>query len=93
MELTYEKLNWNKKIRTVDVKNIANAPVGLTNNYQWVDLYGEGISGILTEQGEDWYYKNNLGDFQEEGEVNFTVTIKVLPKPSFTGLSSGVLSL
>ncbi len=93
MEFTYEKLNWNKDIRTVNVENIANAPVGLTNNYQWVDLYGEGISGILTEQGGGWYYKNNLGSPDEDGAVHFTSAQKVIPKPSFTGLSQGVLSI
>ena len=93
MEFTYEKLNWNKTIKTVSPENIINAPVGLTNNYQWVDLYGEGIFGILTEQGEGWYYKSNLGDVAEDGEVVFTVAQKVIPKPSFTGLANGVLSL
>ena len=93
MGFTYEKLNWNKNIKTVSKENIVNAPVGLTNNYQWVDLYGEGISGILTEQGEGWYYKSNLGDVDEDGEVTFTAAQKVIPKPSFTGLANGVLSL
>jgi hypothetical protein len=93
MEFIYEKLNWNKEIKTVNTEFVVNAPVGLTNNYQWVDLYGEGISGILTEQGEGWYYKSNLGDVDEDGEVTFTVAQKVIPKPSFTGLSNGVLSI
>lgn len=93
MEFTYEKLNWNKTIKQVSPENVVNAPTGLTNNYQWVDLYGEGISGILTEQGEGWFYKSNLGDVNEEGEVAFTIGQKVIPKPSFSGLSGGVLSI
>ena len=28
--------------------------------YQWIDLNGEGTSGILTEQADGWYYKRNL---------------------------------
>ena len=93
MVFTYEKLNWNTEIKTVSPENIVNAPVGLTNNYQWVDLYGEGIAGILTEQGREWYYKDNLGDVDEDGEVAFTIAKKVIPKPSFTGVSNGVLSI
>ncbi len=93
MEFTYEKLNWNRELKTVSSENVVNAPVGLTNNYQWVDLYGEGISGILTEQGEGWFYKSNLGDVDENGDVAFTVAKKIIPKPSFTGLSNGVLSI
>ena len=30
--------------------------------YQWVDLDGEGLAGVLTEQGGAWFYKPNLGD-------------------------------
>ena len=29
-------------------------------HYQWVDLDGEGLSGILTEQADGWFYKRNL---------------------------------
>ncbi len=37
-------------------------PVGLDQQlHQWIDLYSEGISGILTEQGAGWYYKENCG--------------------------------
>lgn len=94
MEFTYEKLNWNKTIKTVSQENIINAPVGLTNNYQWVDLYGEGVSGILTEQGGAWFYKSRFYKKEEEAySISFTPAQQVIPKPSFTGLSHGVLSL
>ncbi|MEM8999771.1 MAG: SpvB/TcaC N-terminal domain-containing protein [Bacteroidota bacterium] len=93
LELTYQALEWDNTIKNVDAETIIHAPVGLTNNYQWVDLYGEGISGILTEQGGGWFYKSNWGDVEEEGNVAFSTAQNVLPKPSFTGLSSGVLSI
>jgi hypothetical protein len=49
-------------IREVDAQSLENLPVGLDgSNYQWVDLDGEGTSGILTEQADGWYYKRNLG--------------------------------
>ncbi len=93
MEFTYEKLHWNKTIKTASPDSIINAPVGLSNNYQWVDLYGEGISGMLTEQGGDWFYKSNLGEVEKTGAPNFTIAKKVMPKPSFAGLSDGLLSI
>jgi len=93
MAFFYQQLHWNKEIRTVSSENSINAPVGLANHYQWVDLYGEGISGILTEQGEGWYYKSNLGDVKENGHVAFGLAQPVMPKPSFLGLTTGVLSL
>ncbi len=93
IEFEYQELQWNTEIKKVDTESIFNAPVGLTNNYQWADLYGEGISGILTEQGQGWYYKSNYGDTQENGKVTFAPARKVAPRPSFSGLSNGSLSL
>ncbi|SFK87077.1 RHS repeat-associated core domain-containing protein [Nitrosomonas aestuarii] len=93
MEFEYQQLLWNTQVRVVDRKNIANAPVGLTGNYQWVDLYGEGINGILTEQAEGWFYKSNFGDIDEDHQVRFSQALPVIPKPSFTGLTSGALSI
>lgn len=93
MEFDYQRLEWNKEIRLVDRESIVHAPVGLTNNYQWIDLYGEGVSGIFTEQAEGWYYKSNLGDVAHDGNVRFTPARRVLRKPSFAGMTNGVLSL
>lgn len=40
-----------------------NLPQGFNNsNTQLVDLFGEGLPGILTESAESWYYKPNLGN-------------------------------
>jgi hypothetical protein len=33
----------------------------LTGSYRWLDLLGDGLSGILTETGDAWYYKQNEG--------------------------------
>lgn len=87
VDFTYQELDWNKTIQEISPENIVNAPVGLGNNYQWVDLWSEGISGILTEQADAWYYKSNLGD------GNFSIAEPVIPKPSFNGLSNGTLQL
>ncbi|MEE9356702.1 MAG: SpvB/TcaC N-terminal domain-containing protein [Methylococcaceae bacterium] len=39
-----------------------NAPYGIGGlNYRWIDLYGEGLPGILFENNQAWYYKSNLG--------------------------------
>ena len=93
MEFDYQRLNWSEEIKSVSPDNIINAPAGLTNNYQWVDLYGEGISGILTEEAAAWYYKSNLGDVEEEGSPTFTHGQKVAPKPTFLGMTNATLSL
>jgi RHS repeat-associated protein len=49
------------KVKEVDAESLENLPYGLDEStYQWVDLDGEGLPGILTEQGTAWFYKRNL---------------------------------
>lgn len=87
VQLTYQELAWSKTVQTVSAANLENAPSGLSRGYQFVDLWSEGISGILTEQGGSWFYKNNLGGGR------FTPTQVVAPKPAFTGLTKGSLQI
>lgn len=94
MVFTYQPLSWNQEVKTVAPDDLLHAPAGLSGNYLWVDLYNEGINGILTEQGEGWYYKHNLGNPDDAGgTVQFAPAKLVAPKPSFTGLGAGVLQL
>jgi RHS repeat-associated protein len=93
MELDYEPLAWNTEIRTLDAESAANLPIGLGRNYEWLDLFGEGISGVFTEIDGAWLYKANLGDPDEDGRLRFDAMRTVLPRPSFSGVSSGTLRL
>src|SRR4030095_16578473 len=34
--------------------------------YRWVDLEGEGLEGILSEQADGWFYKRNLAPINLE---------------------------
>ncbi len=87
-DFIYQQHEWNTYVQDVPADSLAGAPIGIDNaEYQWIDLYNEGISGILTEQGDGWYYKYNLG----KGE--FTSPQLVTPKPSFTGLRTGALQI
>ena len=81
MEFDYEKHNWNKQVKNISGEALIHAPVGLDEQqYQFTDLFNEGLSGILTEQGNGWYYKHNFGDGK------FDHAKLVSPKPSFVGL-------
>jgi len=63
IELEYSSVAFNDAIHTIQDADAENAPIGLDGAvYRWTDLDSEGISGILTEQAEAWYYKRNLGD-------------------------------
>lgn len=82
-EYEYQNHDWNKEVKTISSESLIHAPAGLEEPlYQFIDLYSEGLSGILTEQGEGLYYKRNLGDGK------FQPTKQVSPKPSFTGVGS-----
>jgi RHS repeat-associated protein len=87
MEFMYHAVEWRKEIKEVDTENLVHAPIGLGRNYQWIDLWSEGIAGILSEQGAGWFYKRNLG------YGNFSAAQQVALKPSFTGLSSGAVQI
>ncbi|GAA4457575.1 SpvB/TcaC N-terminal domain-containing protein [Rurimicrobium arvi] len=84
MTLAYQPVVWDHTIHTVAPDDAANAPQGLTGNYQWTDFFGEGLPGILSEQGNAWWYKRNLGD------GHFTHALNLAPKPSFAGLGSSL---
>jgi len=82
--LDYQAIVWDHTIHAVAPEDWANAPQGLTGNYQWTDFFGEGLPGILSEQGNAWWYKRNLGD------GHFTHALNIAPKPSLSGLGSSL---
>ncbi len=60
VEFAYEPLGWNTDVKSLPKESLENLPVGIDDqSYQWIDLYGEGMSGIFTEQAKGWYYKRN----------------------------------
>ena len=93
MTFDYQQLRWNTGIHTAGEDAIANAPSGLSAGYRWVDLHGEGLPGILSEQGNGWYYKPNLGDLDGSQTARFGPAQAIAEKPSFNGLNSGVVAI
>lgn len=82
-QFTYQAHDWSTEVKKISTENLAHAPSGLDEGqYQFTDLFNEGLSGILTEQAGGWYYKHNLGNGEFENAK------LVSPKPSFTGLGS-----
>jgi len=81
MEFEYQKHEWSNEVKTISLDALVHAPDGLDEQqYQFTDLFNEGLSGILSEQANGWYYKHNLG------EGKFEQAKLVSPKPSFSGL-------
>lgn len=61
LEFEYTQAAINDMVQNIDSESCENLPSGADGSrYQWVDLDGEGYSGILTEQAGAWFYKRNL---------------------------------
>ena len=72
------------RLEEVDRESLANLPGGIDgDHYRWLDLDGEGISGVLAEQDRSWFYKPNLGDGR------FGALKIVATRPSLAALSGG----
>ena len=69
-------------VEEVDPASLENLPMGVDGAaYQWTDLHGEGIPGILTEQAGAWFYKRNLSPIGEN-PVEFAPLETVAVKPN-----------
>jgi len=92
LEFTYTEAVIDETVREVDAESLENVPSGLDGTrYQWADLDGEGLSGILTRQGNSWWYKPNLSPTNLKGnngsqrpEARFGALQTVVQQPSFS---------
>ncbi len=88
MTYGYQAHAWNSEIKTIDPESLQHLPNGVDGQqYRWVDLYNEALSGVLTEQAGGLYYKQNLGG------ASFAGARLVSPAPSMHGLASGALQI
>jgi hypothetical protein len=84
LEFKYTEVRVDETVHEVDPESIKNLPYGVDGTrYQWIDLDSEGLTGVLTEQADSWYYKRNLGD------GTFGPLEQVMPKPSLAALGGG----
>lgn len=59
---SYSMPEISTRICRVDVSETVGSPIGLADEFRFVDLEGESLSGILSEQGADWHFRENLGN-------------------------------
>jgi RHS repeat-associated protein len=76
LDFEYTQAEIDETVRDVDPESLKNIPAGLDGSrYRWVDLDGEGLSGVLTEQGGSWYYKPNLSPVNQQTVDGAQVTL------------------
>ncbi len=81
LEFEYTQAKVNEEVCEVDRESLENLPEGLDGaRYQWVDLDGEGLSGILTEQAGSWFYKRNVSALPvKEGDGSLSIKARFEP--------------
>jgi hypothetical protein len=62
LEFSYSPAGLHDTVVEVDPVSLANLPEGLSGDHEWVDLDGEGVSGILARSVGGWAYTPNLGE-------------------------------
>jgi len=90
VEFEYAQPVVQDAVEEVDPESLDNLPSGLDGSaYRWVDLHGEGLPGVLTEQAGAWFYKRNLSpipqrrsDGSESVSARFAALETVALKPS-----------
>ena len=83
LEFEYSKPVVQERVEQVDPASLENLPIGVDGAaYQWTDLHGEGIPGILTEQAGAWFYKRNLSPLGSS--VDFSPLEQVAVKPNLS---------
>lgn len=87
VSFTYQEAKINTAILPLDPEHTWQLPAFTDASCRWIDLYSEGVPGILAEQGNAWYYKSNLGNGK------FSAPQQIVETPSFRGLSTGMLQL
>jgi RHS repeat-associated protein len=96
VEFEYSQPVVQDEIEFLDDESLQNLPVGIDGSvYRMVDLHGEGVPGILTEQAGAWYYKRNLSpvpermpDGTDRYRARFSPMERVALKPNVS-LSAG----
>ncbi len=84
VEFSYSRPRIGNSVRSLAAQHLPNLPVGTQGpGYQWVDLDGEGMSGVLCEQAGAWHFAPNRGNGR------FGPTRVVAPVPAVAALAGG----
>ncbi len=96
LEFRYSQPRLGEQVEEVDSDSLENLPIGLDGgSYRWVDLHGEGLPGILTEQAGQWFYKRNLSPISqrlrtdEQADVATFAPLEAVASRPNTSLAGG----
>lgn len=81
VEFTYSAAEVDTTVHFLDRDSLENLPGAIGGKFDLIDLDGEGISGLLTEQAGHWYYKRGEGD----GKFGPMRALPSVPSPASLG--------
>lgn len=77
LEFTYSVSQIQNVVQRLDRDSLGNLPEGIDGSrFHWVDLDGEGLSGILSEAMTGWYYKRNVSANNLVAELDGSVSAR-----------------
>ena len=77
LECEYKLPVIDDQIREIDYEELGNVRLTDGGSSQWMDLYGEGLTGILSKYRGGWYYKRNKSPLKTVENGNTTVGFDV----------------
>lgn len=82
IDFEYSAAQRGNAVRDVDAASLENLPIGLDGTqYHWIDLYADGVQGILTAHEGSWFYKRNLSPLEDDGSAVFGPLERVAEAP------------
>ena len=90
LDFEYSRLRIDDEVHELDPTSTENLPEGIDDAlYEWVDLDGEGVSGLLARRDGGWYYKANLGG----GRFGPLELLRSVPSATLAASSEQLLDL
>jgi RHS repeat-associated protein len=76
LEFEYSVAEIDSTVRTAEPGSLDNLPIGADGSgYQWLDLDGEGLSGIVSQQAGALWYKRNISPINTVTDDGTRVTL------------------
>lgn len=84
LSFAYSRVEIDETVHVMEAESLENLPTGLNSSVSlWMDLDGEGLSGVLSKDQGGWHYKRNLGS------ARFAPRVPVKPAPSLGDSRTG----
>ncbi len=87
VDLGYQPLSISETLQFADdltLQNVTGAGA------RWIDVNGEGLKGLLTEDERAWYYKRNVSAWNPDGgppRLRLAPLVVLAEKPALSGVT------